>query len=129
VSFTTISLCVASQRVIPKVSGTQSGNVWIHPRISSSVYNFHLCKYLLTHVCFRTSRLAGRNRNVVGSASPVRAMSFSWTILPAKHVLPDICQMLTRQVSFSTLRPRHLWLLDWLDSYLVFSSVVCWYII
>jgi hypothetical protein len=36
-----ITLCVASQRVIPKVSVyfvmTQSGNFWIHPRISGQL--------------------------------------------------------------------------------------------
>jgi hypothetical protein len=38
VSFAAITLCVASQRLIPKVSiyfvTTQSGNFWIHPHIS-----------------------------------------------------------------------------------------------
>jgi hypothetical protein len=37
VSFAAITFCVASQRVIPKVSiyfvMTQSGNFWIHPRM------------------------------------------------------------------------------------------------
>jgi hypothetical protein len=42
VSFVTITLCVTSQRVIPKVSVyfvmTQSGNFWIHPHIYVTTY-------------------------------------------------------------------------------------------
>jgi len=38
VSFATIILCIVSQRVIPNISVyfvmTQSGNFWIHPRVS-----------------------------------------------------------------------------------------------
>jgi hypothetical protein len=41
VSFVSIILCVASERVIPEVSVyfvmTQSGNFWIHPRIVKKV--------------------------------------------------------------------------------------------
>jgi len=69
---------------------------------------------------FRTSRLAGRSRNVAGFASPVQSTSFFWTTPPAKHVLPDICQTLTRQVRLIVWDPTdYLWLVGWLVDWLV----------